>query len=361
MKTLLLLVLLIFGLYPIIENGKLKIAVQATRADSWGDESGEEGGTIDLENIYNSLSAVLDMDIIGEHEFMGHTVFDLGDGSMWDPAISQLDEVEIHGVIQNVMDDFPDIFVPDTPEADPANYENFEEFYDYIEEHTEKPPCPPSVADLEKAFPDASADALELLSSILNGSMETYGIDSETKLQHFLAQAGHETGGFMSLSPGENLNYSAERLLAVWPSRFSTTDPAKANPNDYAHDPEKLANFVYGTINGNNEPGDGYKYRGRGIMQLTGRENYQDFEDYYNSTHDDEIDVAQHPEILETEAELAVESGLWFFKDRVLDRMNVDKNTSVEAVTKKINGNKNGLADRKSKFNSTKENVNCKD
>ncbi|RQO71050.1 hypothetical protein DBR40_17590 [Pedobacter sp. KBW01] len=112
-------------------------------------------------------------------------------------------------------------------------------------------------------------------------------------------------------------------------------------------------------INGNNEPGDGYKYRGRGAMQLTGRANYQAFEDFYNAQNDDEIDIMSDPDQVASDPILAIESALWAFKSKVLDRMDVNNKTSVDAVTKKINGGKNGLSDRKSKFNSVKQNVDC--
>lgn len=101
------------------------------------------------------------------------------------------------------------------------------------------------------------------------------GITTPIRVQHFLAQIATETGGFAIVE--ENMNYSAERLCQVWPSHFRSLGQAAA----YAHNPEKLANYIYADANrqpshrlGNTEPGDGWRYRGRGFMQTTGRANY---------------------------------------------------------------------------------------
>ena len=95
--------------------------------------------------------------------------------------------------------------------------------------------------------------------------------ETPLRVAHFMAQVLHETGGLTIQF--ENLNYSAERLPKVWPSRFKPKGPL--NPIDYAHNPEKLANEVYGGRMGNTGPNDGFTYRGRGLLQLTGKESYQ--------------------------------------------------------------------------------------
>ena len=95
-------------------------------------------------------------------------------------------------------------------------------------------------------------------------------IDSPLRLAHFMGQALHETGGLTLLM--EDLDYSAARLALVWPSRFKPNGPL--DPAAYAHAPRKLANAVYGGRLGNSEPDDGYKFRGRGLMQLTGKDSY---------------------------------------------------------------------------------------
>lgn len=105
------------------------------------------------------------------------------------------------------------------------------------------------------------ADAIEDAASL-------YEIDTPQRLAAFLAQIGHESQGLRRTS--ENLNYSAGRLMAVWPSRFTQSQAVSLE-----HNPEAIANHVYGGRLGNKEPGDGWRYRGRGLIQTTGRRNYE--------------------------------------------------------------------------------------
>ena len=101
--------------------------------------------------------------------------------------------------------------------------------------------------------------------------LDRFGIsDTPLRVAHFMAQILHESGAFTIQF--ENLNYSAERLPKVWPSRFMPK--GRLDPAAYAHNPEKLANEVYGGRMGNDAPGDGFKYRGRGLLQLTGKDSY---------------------------------------------------------------------------------------
>lgn len=120
-----------------------------------------------------------------------------------------------------------------------------------------------NLARVITVFPHANRDWLRKISVYAPES----GIDTPNEMASFLAQFGHETMGFTKFE--ENLNYSASRLMAVWPSRFPDANAAAA----YAHNPEALANKVYGGRMWNNLLGDGYRYRGRG-PQLTGKRNY---------------------------------------------------------------------------------------
>lgn len=115
---------------------------------------------------------------------------------------------------------------------------------------------------------DEYREAIESCQEILDRHQIS---QNDLRLCHFLAQVLHETGGLTIKF--ENLNYSAKRLPQVWPSRFLPKGPL--DPIQYEHNPEKLANEVYGNRMGNTKPGDGYKYRGRGLLQLTGKESYQ--------------------------------------------------------------------------------------
>lgn len=146
----------------------------------------------------------------------------------------------------------------------------------------------------------------------------------------------------------ENLSYSASRLVAVWPGKFSLeAKKDKALASDYAKNSEKLGNYIYANIigNGDENSGDGYKYRGRGIFQLTGKANYEDFQSYYNANYN-MIDLIDNPSQLTENTSLSVISALWFFKTRVLNQVNI-QSSSVEAVTSPINGRRLGLDERK--------------
>ena len=129
-----------------------------------------------------------------------------------------------------------------------------------------------------------------------------YGINTPKRLSAFLAQCGHESGGFKFLK--ENLNYRAESLMRTWPGRF----PTLAVANKYARNPEKIANYVYANRMGNGpeSSGDGWKYIGRGLIQLTGKENYSWF------AASMEISLEEVAEYLET-FEGAVQSACWFW------------------------------------------------
>jgi len=222
--------------------------------------------------------------------------------------------------------------------------------------------CNTSKEDLMIVFPNMTDADAELLANLINDKGQDYGIDTKEELWHFLAQTGHETGGFTTLQVTENLHYSVTNLLTVWPTRFSLTDSLKLDPNDYKFDAEKLANYAYCCRmgNGNEASEDGWKYRGRGIKQLTGKTNYTGFKTFYNNNFDPDIDPVANPNLISTNDTLAILSGLWYYKKRVLNKITVDSTTTVEKVTWKINGGYTGLADRKVKFNTIKDTITCK-
>jgi putative chitinase len=156
---------------------------------------------------------------------------------------------------------------------------------------------------------------------------------------HFFGQTSHETGEFLIFT--ENLNYSSSGLKNTFGKYF----PGNL-ADQYARQPEKIANRVYANRmgNGNEASGDGWKYRGRGALQLTGRENYSAFSRYLNKP-----EILTNPDL--TATEYAFESALFFFdKNKLWDICDkgVDKNT-ILLLTKRINGGTNGLADREMK------------
>ena len=243
--------------------------------------------------------------------------------------------------------------------------------------------CDTTKEDLKKVFPDTDDAILEKIAEHMNTHGKDFGIDTKEKLQHFLAQAAHESTNYAGKEFGafeENLNYRWKKLGEedYWDGYFNTVssptlDINKANPNDYKRnetsnfvDVEKFANYVYDDENrdegyklGNTNEGDGYKYRGRGIIQLTGRENYQTFTDFYKQTYDATKSFITNPDLIASDKEIAVISALWFFKNKVLDKITVDENTTVKAITKKVNGRDNGLDHREELTEKTKKEIDC--
>jgi putative chitinase len=167
-----------------------------------------------------------------------------------------------------------------------------------------------------------------------------FNITNILRLAHFLAQAGHESGQFKSTS--ENLFYSSKGLLGIFPKYFT---PALAE--QYAKQPQKIANRVYGGRMGNGAEatGDGYKFRGRGYIQLTGKDNYTQFDKTVPE------DILSNPDLVSTKYALA--SAAWFFDKNKLWSI-CDKGAdqaTVTAVTKRVNGGTIGLPDRIKHFN----------
>ena len=168
----------------------------------------------------------------------------------------------------------------------------------------------------------------------LNDCFDKYDISTPQRQSCFLAQVMHESGGFKFLE--ENLNYSAQALMRTWGSRFPDIDTAEK----FEHNPEKIANKVYAGRMGNMEEGDGWKYRGRGLIQLTGRENYANF------GHNVGVDVLSNPDLLATPEYACLSAGFYWNKrnlNEYADKMD------IETITKRINGGLLGIEDRKAK------------
>ncbi len=157
--------------------------------------------------------------------------------------------------------------------------------------------------------------------------------ENPKRIAAFIAQLAHESGGFMFIK--ENLNYSAEGLRKVFPKYFPTDALAK----QYARQPEKIANRVYANRmkNGDEASGDGYAFRGRGLIQLTGRDNYTKFADSLDMSLEDTIAYLETPNG-------AVASAGWFWDNNKLNNY-CDRDDFI-GLTKRINGGTNGLQDR---------------
>jgi putative chitinase len=171
-----------------------------------------------------------------------------------------------------------------------------------------------------------------------------YQITNERRVAHFISQCAHESNNFRTLE--ENLNYSADVLLRVFPRYFGS---GRRSAAEYARNPEKLANYVYmdefrtpRARMGNTQPGDGWRFRGRGLKQLTGRNNYAAFGRTVGMT------AEQATDYVSTEKG-AIESACWFWNSNNLNFI-ADTDNVVE-MTRRINGGDIGLTDRQQRYN----------
>ena len=171
---------------------------------------------------------------------------------------------------------------------------------------------------------------------------EKFGVTNALRLAHFLAQAGHESGGFRVTQ--ENLNYSAKGLVGIFKKYFKRPDGTVDEPKAaaYAKKPEKIANLVYGGRMGNGAEasGDGYKFRGRGYIQLTGKDNYTAFGKSIG------VDMSVNPDSVASTH--ALTSAAWFWSKNKLNEI-ADTGATDEVVTKitkRVNGGTIGLPDR---------------
>jgi putative chitinase len=171
--------------------------------------------------------------------------------------------------------------------------------------------------------------------------MEEFEINTKQRQAMFLAQCAHESGHFRLVS--ENLNYSADGLRRVFPKYFRDVDA-----NDYHRQPEKIANRVYSSRMGNGDEasGDGWRFRGRGLIQLTGKSNY------IACSEDLEVDLLENPDYLLT-PEGAARSAAWFWWQNDLNDY-ADKGDIV-GCSKRVNGGTIGLEDRKELYESAME------
>ncbi len=168
-------------------------------------------------------------------------------------------------------------------------------------------------------------------------AMALHAIDNTRRVAMFLAQVGHESQSLSRLQ--ENLNYSAQRLREVWPKRFATIEDA----HYYEHSPECLANLVYASRMGNGayESGDGYRYRGRGPIQITGADNYRRCGAALN------LPLIEQPDLL-LQPSAGASSAAWFWVDRGCSAL-ADAD-DLDAVTRKINGGTEGLPARLARY-----------
>lgn len=169
----------------------------------------------------------------------------------------------------------------------------------------------------------------------LDKTFKKYEINTLKRQACFIGQCMHESGGFKQLN--ENLNYSAKALVATWPSRFPNLEYAA----EFERKPERIANKVYGGRMGNTEEGDGWKYHGRGLIQLTGKENYA------NCGLGVGVDFVGNPDWVANPEYAALSAG-WFWNKKGLNAL--ADSMDIDTMTKRINGGSIGIADRKAKI-----------
>ena len=162
-----------------------------------------------------------------------------------------------------------------------------------------------------------------------------YGISTTKRQAAFIGQCQHESNNFRTLE--ENLHYSANGLMRTWPSRFPDVDVAEK----YAENPEKIANKVYAGRMGNTQDGDGFAFRGRGVIQLTGRDEYKNCGDALK------LNLIDFPDNLLVPQYAALSAG-WFWNKKGLNEL--ADSMDIETMTKRINGGNLGLQDRINKI-----------
>ena len=190
-----------------------------------------------------------------------------------------------------------------------------------------------TVQKLLQILPSAGQVAGDFVPA-LNIAMNRYQIVGVKRIAAFIAQVGHESGHLTRLV--ENLNYSADALRINWPGRF---DAGLASAT--ARKSEQIANIAYGKRMGNTAPGDGWKYRGRGLIQITGKDNYRACGEALG------LDLTAQPELLE-KPQYACMSAAWYWATNGLNTL-ADAG-KFDAITQRINGGQNGAADRQALY-----------
>jgi putative chitinase len=194
---------------------------------------------------------------------------------------------------------------------------------------------------LHSLFETTKTATIEKYVDALNETLERFEINTPQRIAMFMAQIGHESGGLNIVE--ENLNYRPERLKVIFPKYFQNVDVS-----EYAHNPEKIANRVYSNRmgNGNEASGDGYKFRGRGFIQLTGHDNYAHFAEAIGMTVDEVVEYMKTPEG-------ACMSAGWFWASHGLNHF--ADNGDCLGATKRINGGTIGLAEREAIYKEALE------
>lgn len=206
---------------------------------------------------------------------------------------------------------------------------------------------------LKQIFPNSTEENREKYAKPLSMAMMRYNISTPNRIRAFLAQIGHESEQLSAVV--ENLNYSAKALRSVFGKYFKTD----AEAEQYARKPEAIANVVYANRMGNGDTasGEGWKFRGRGLIQLTGKNNYDKATNEMYALPMG-VDFVDEPDLLAT-PEYATQSAAWFWETNGLNALadqlgGADDTEVFKAITKRINGGYNGLDDRLAMYERAK-------
>jgi predicted chitinase len=223
--------------------------------------------------------------------------------------------------------------------------------------------CKLSASDLEEGYylyDQASESAKKTFINTLEEQGTSYGLDSQADVRHFIAQTAHESQG--AITKVENMNYQdAENLAATFREFTVEGGPETYKASEYTGKPREIAKIVYaGELgNGKEGTGDAYRYRGRGPMQTTGKDNYEAFTDWYQDEGFGSTDFTENPRKLSSDAKIGTLAALQYWDENVLGSDEVDEdNLTVKDVTKAINGGDTGLDTRKEHFERAKD-IDC--
>lgn len=210
---------------------------------------------------------------------------------------------------------------------------------------TQDTPIHVSLGELKEVLKETPESTLTPFIEPLNNRLNKYKINSKLRVSHFLAQIAHESGGFRYRT--ENLKYSARALCSVFGKYFDSKEMAE----NYAYNPKKIACLVYANRLGNGAENteDGWTYRGRGLIQLTGKFNYRQCGDSLG------VDFIKNPDILAEDPDLCVAAACWYWDSHKLNR-HADAD-DIRKITRAINGGLNGIKDREKYLARAKESL----
>ncbi len=206
----------------------------------------------------------------------------------------------------------------------------------------------PQIQDIQVNFEALSGKVPASILALLPEAFLKYGINTDLEASHFLAQIAHESGEFTIKT--ESMKYTTpQRIVDIWPSRFNLDGSGgKKNANEYTKNEEKLAEAVYGGRMGNNNPGDGFRFRGGGFLQLTGKDAYKEYAAYLGKS------VEETADLIRSDNYYALDSALWEYCINM--KLNVVASTGtsqdvVKKISRTVNGGLIGIDERIEKFN----------